>query len=183
MERASGTWFQAFLPFVQVGETFGQIALTFANMSRALAETNIAPAEVVYQAETEIQAARAQATALGQDPTPVIKSIIADAQAMVSALSAKFVAAVGGPPSGGAGFQTLGGAPAPAGPPAPRETLGGHLSPSAHSPIGPTVQDWITAYVDLLASYSRREPAGDVKWKFDLVSDIAARMNQMCKSE
>lgn len=61
--------------------------------------------------------------------------------------------------------------------------LASRISPSAESPIGPTVQDWITTYVDLLASYSRREPPQDVKWKGDLVDDTAARMNQMCKSE
>jgi hypothetical protein len=60
--------------------------------------------------------------------------------------------------------------------------LSSRVSPNAESPIGPTVQDWITAYVDLLTSYSHREPADDVKWKADLVGDIAARMNQMCKS-
>ena len=98
VERTSGTWLQAFLPFVQIGETFGQIALTLANMSRALAETNFAQAEVVYQAEMEIQAARVQATALGQDPTPAVNAIIADAQAMVSTLSAKCVATLSGQP-------------------------------------------------------------------------------------
>lgn len=112
VERASGTWFQSFLPFVQAGETFSQIALTFANMSRALAETNVAQAEVVYQAETEIQAVRTQASALGQDPTPAINAILADAQARVSALSANCVANVGG--TGGAGgynFTSSTGAP------------------------------------------------------------------------
>ena len=120
VERASGTWFQAFLPFVEVGETFSQIALTFANMSRALAETNVAQAEVVYQAEAEIQAVRTQATALGQDPTPAINAIIADAQARVSALSANCVATViGTGGAGGYGFTGSTGA-SPAGiPPSP----------------------------------------------------------------
>lgn len=59
--------------------------------------------------------------------------------------------------------------------------LASRVSPNAVSPLRETVQDWIVAFVDVLDAYSRRDSASDVKWKGDLVDDLAGQINDLCK--
>jgi hypothetical protein len=59
--------------------------------------------------------------------------------------------------------------------------LASRISPDAVEPIRSTMQDWITTFVDVLDSYTRREPAADVKWKGDLVDNLAGQINRICK--
>lgn len=58
--------------------------------------------------------------------------------------------------------------------------LAARISPNAVEPVRSTVQDWITAFVDILDSYERREPAADVKFKGDLVDNLAGQLNGLC---
>ena len=59
--------------------------------------------------------------------------------------------------------------------------LASRIAPDAAEPIRSTVQDWITAFADILDSYERREPAADVKFKGDLVDNLAGQINRICK--
>ncbi|KXO96603.1 Uncharacterised protein (plasmid) [Tsukamurella tyrosinosolvens] len=59
--------------------------------------------------------------------------------------------------------------------------LASRISPNAAEPIRSTVQDWITAFVAILDSYERREPAADVKFQGDLVDNLAGQINGICK--
>ncbi|MGX9296648.1 hypothetical protein [Tsukamurella paurometabola] len=60
--------------------------------------------------------------------------------------------------------------------------LASRISPNAAEPIRSTLQDWITSYVDLLDSFSRREPPADITWKGDLVDNLAGQINRICQS-
>ena len=59
--------------------------------------------------------------------------------------------------------------------------LASRISPNAVEPVRSTLQDWITAFADILDSYQRREPAADVKFKGDLVDNLAGQINGICK--
>ncbi|TWS17697.1 hypothetical protein FK529_19300 [Tsukamurella asaccharolytica] len=59
--------------------------------------------------------------------------------------------------------------------------LAARISPNAVEPVRSTLQDWITAFADILDSYSRREPAADVKLKGDLVDNLAGQLNGLCE--
>ncbi|BDD80529.1 hypothetical protein TPB0596_02920 [Tsukamurella pulmonis] len=60
--------------------------------------------------------------------------------------------------------------------------LASRISPEAEAPMGPTVQDWINSFVELLDSFSRRVPAADVKFVGDITDNLAGRMNEICKT-
>lgn len=61
--------------------------------------------------------------------------------------------------------------------------LASRVSPDAAEPMGPTVQDWISSFVELLDAFSRREPEQAVKEKRDLADGLAGRMNETCKTD
>ncbi|KXO94311.1 hypothetical protein AXK61_23840 [Tsukamurella pseudospumae] len=62
------------------------------------------------------------------------------------------------------------------------ERLASRVSPNADAPVGPAMQEWLTAYGDFLNALSRHATGDDFKWSSGLVDSIAAKLNTMCKT-
>lgn len=59
--------------------------------------------------------------------------------------------------------------------------LASRVSPQADAAIGPTVQDWITAYIDSLDAIKKHAPDDELKFKRGLVNSLAGSLNVICK--